>query len=158
MQLQPSSHIRSAPPLDADLGLTAVTPIAFEIGLLLFSPFFFWSPHLHLHAPPFLSLPWRHRTAWMRTAFFSGGDLRVTRAASPRCAWAKRTEQVKGEEGLERCTHVGCLSPDQRCVLEEGRGWIHGWMDEWMVGDVRGAPNLGCVCKRASFYFYLSPS
>lgn len=81
----------------------------------------------------------------MRTAFFSGGDLRVTRAASPRCAWAKRTEQVKGEEGLERCTHVGCLLPDQRFVLEEGRGWIRGWMDEWMVGDVRGAPNRLCL-------------
>lgn len=44
------------------------------------------------------------------------------------------------------------------CWKRDGDGFMDGWMDEWMVGDVRGAPNLGCVCKRTSFYFYLSPS
>lgn len=45
--------------------------------------------------------PWHRRTGWMRIACCSGGDLRVTRAASPRSAWAKRTEQVRGEGGLK---------------------------------------------------------
>lgn len=48
VQLQPSSHIRSAPPLDADLGLTAVTPLALEIGHLSPPPL----PPLFLVAPP----------------------------------------------------------------------------------------------------------
>lgn len=30
---------------------------------------------------------------------------------------------------------------------------IDGLIDGWMVGDFRGAPNLGCVDKRASFHF-----
>lgn len=46
----------------------------------------------------FLS-PWHHLTGWMRNACCSGGDLRVTRAASPRSAWVKRTEQVREERG-----------------------------------------------------------
>lgn len=121
---------------------------------------FFYSHHL-----PFLWLPWRHRTAWMRTACCSGGDLRVTRAASPRCAWAKRTEQVRkrrwvwGWLGWGRgCrTHVGRLSPDQRSVLEEiiikkkdgcGRRFCFG------VGgdhDEFGCKKRWLRCKRASF-------
>lgn len=50
VQLQPSNHTRSAPPLDAaDLGWTAVTPLALKIELLLFP--FFWPTYLHLRAP-----------------------------------------------------------------------------------------------------------
>lgn len=142
MQLQPSNHTRSAPPLHAaDLVLTAVTPLALEIGLLFFC-LFLWS----LHLTPFLSLPWRHRTAWMRTAFFSGGDLRVTRAALPRCAWAKRTVQVKREEGWSAARMLDVCHLINSVCWKRERG-------VWMVGDVMGAPNLSCVCKRASFYF-----
>lgn len=60
------------------------------------------------HSRVFLfSPPWHRRTGWTRTACCSGGDLRVTRAASPRSAWVKRTEQVmRGEGGLRRMLDI----------------------------------------------------
>lgn len=42
----------------------------------------------------------------------SGEDLRVTRAASPRSAWVKRTEQVRGGGAVIRLLvgHVSAVS------------------------------------------------
>lgn len=126
VQLQPSSHTSSAPPLDAtDLALTAVTPLALKIEFLFFPFILPHTSNISTSAPPFLSLPWRRRTAWRRTACYSGGDLRVTRAASPRCALATCTEQVRGRGfGVQHAcwTYVGCLSPDQSAVLRKKSG------------------------------------
>lgn len=64
--------------------------------------------------------PWHRRTGWTKTACCSAEDLRVTRAASPRSAWVKRTEQVRGEVGAS--THVGRLSSAQCCAFDRCPG------------------------------------
>lgn len=95
-----------------------------------------------------LRSPWHHLTGWMRTACCSGGDLTVTRAASPRSAWVKRTEQVRGEK---RTTHV-VTSP-----LPAWAGGRAGGKPRWSrrvyCGDhalILYAADVGCVVKRAS--------
>ena len=77
------------------------------------------------HSRVFLrSPPWHRRTGWTRTACCSGGDLRVTRAASPRSAWVKRTEQVKrGEGGLRRMLGICHLLIISVSPLAGGRAY-----------------------------------
>lgn len=50
----------------------------------------------------------------------SGEDLRVTRAASPRSAWVKRTEQVRGGGAVIRLL-VGHLSSVSFTAASLGR-------------------------------------
>lgn len=94
----------------------------------------------------------------------------MTRAASPRCAWAKRTEQVRKRRwvggwlgGGGGCwTHVGRLSPDHRSVLEEIIIFKKDGCGRRLCFGVGGDPDeFGCNkrrlrCKRASFSL-LSP-
>lgn len=91
--------------------------------------------------------PWHRLTGWMRIACYSGGDLTVTRAASPRSAWVKRTVQVRGE-GSQR--HVVMWA-----LCARTGGWA-GWNQRWprrVCTDpalILYAADVVCVVKRAS--------
>lgn len=104
-----------------------------------------------------LCSPWHHRTGWMRIACCSGGDLRVTRAASPRSAWVKRTEQVRGEGGLHACWTCVILLISLGFGQVVGQDRDHGCRGSPAADHIRGHPiQFVCnkrrlCCKRASF-------